>query len=167
MMRLAIERVMMRTVHSNILVVVVSLTLVAFVAGCKPNVQTTTTSTTPTTGSTAPPTTTSTAPPTTTTPPTTQTTATGTIPPTSTTSTGQAIITINGGVFFPATLRIVRGTTVQFQNQDHDTITIVSDFPFSVIIPIGGSADIVLDKAGTFLYWDPLAPLDKGTVIVS
>jgi len=61
----------------------------------------------------------------------------------------------------------VKGATVQFQNQDHDTITIGSDFPFSIIIPIGGSLDIVLDKAGTFSYWDPLAPLDKGTIIVS
>ena len=64
-------------------------------------------------------------------------------------------------------MRIAKGATVQFQNQDHDTITIVSDYPFSIIIPIGGSIDIVLSKTGTFLYWDQLDPLDKGTIIVS
>jgi plastocyanin len=84
------------------------------------------------------------------------------------TSTGTQVL-IHDFKFESATLTVKAGTVVKFVNHDTAAHTATADdgsFDTGSIAP-GGSADVHLDKAGTFTYKCSFHPSMTGTITVT
>lgn len=82
---------------------------------------------------------------------------------------GVKAVTIEDYTFKPASIAVPKGTTVTFTNQDSTAHTATSKesgvFESDSIEP-GKSAEVRLEKSGTFAYYCLFHPFMKGTIAV-
>ena len=78
-------------------------------------------------------------------------------------------MTIADFAFAPPGLTVAKGTTVEFTNEDETSHTATAKgsgaFDTGTIKP-GKSAEVTLEKTGTFAYYCAFHPFMKGTITV-
>ena len=83
-----------------------------------------------------------------------------------TTTQAENLITIKGFAFSPSDLKIKKGTTVTWKNEDSVTHTVKSDSFVSKDLATGDTFQFTFDTAGTFSYICSIHPSMTGTVAV-
>jgi plastocyanin len=82
---------------------------------------------------------------------------------------GPQTVAIKGFAYAPADLTVVKGTAVEFPNEDGSPHTATSEdsgaFDTGTIEP-GKSAELTFDETGSFAYYCQFHPFMKGTIIV-